>query len=116
MNTYYAYIRYIRRIIMTTASINFKVDAKTKSLFNQAAEKMGLTSSALLNVFVTRVAREHAVPFSLKVVPDKNKSFDEESKKAMVKAIAIVDVLIREDDDIVDNLDEYYKNVDDLYM
>ena len=49
---------------MTTASINFKVDAKTKSLFNQAAEKMGLTSSALLNVFVTRVAREQAVPFS----------------------------------------------------
>ena len=96
---------------MRRASINFKVDAKTKSLFNQAAEKMGLTSSALLNVFVTRVAREQAVPFSLKVVPDKNKSFDEESKKAMVKELAIVNGLIPDDDNTVDNLDEYFKNL-----
>ena len=54
---------------------------------------MGLTSSALLNIFVTRVAREQAVPFSLKVVPDKSKVIDEESQKAMIKELAIVNGL-----------------------
>ncbi|GAA3638899.1 hypothetical protein GCM10022297_16400 [Lactobacillus hamsteri] len=96
---------------MATASMNFKVDEKTKSLFTQAAEKMGLSSSALLNIFVTRVAREQAVPFSLKVVPDKNEAFDEESKKAMIKELAIVNGLIPDDDNKVDDLDEYFKKL-----
>lgn len=96
---------------MATASMNFKVDERTKTLFNQTAEKMGLSSSALLNIFVTRVAREQAVPFSLKVVPDKNETFDEESKKAMIKELAIVNGLIPDDDNKVDDLDEYFKKL-----
>ncbi|QNQ82879.1 type II toxin-antitoxin system RelB/DinJ family antitoxin [Lactobacillus sp. PV037] len=91
--------------------MNFKVDASTKKLFNQAAEKMGLTSSALLNIFVTRVAREQAVPFSLKVVPNKNETFDEESKNAMIKELAIVNGLIPDDDNKVDDLDDYFKKL-----
>src|SRR5699024_12482063 len=67
-----------------------------------------------LHSFPTRRSsdlREQAVPFSFKVVPDKNKSFDEESKKAMVKELAIVNGLIPDDDNTVDNLDEYFKNL-----
>lgn len=96
---------------MTTASMNFKVDEKTKTLFNQTAEKMGLTSSALLNIFVTRVAREQAVPFSLKVVPDKSETLDEESKKAMIKELAIVNGLIPDDDNKVNDLSNYFKKL-----
>lgn len=96
---------------MTTTSMNFKVDASTKKLFNQTAEKMGLTSSALLNIFVTRVAREQAVPFSLKVVPDKSETFDDESKKAMIKELAIINGLIPDDDNKVDDLDDYFKKL-----
>ena len=83
---------------MATASINFKIDEKTKTLFNQAAKKIGLTSSELLNIFVTRVVREQALPFSLKVVPDKSDALDEESKKVMIKELAIVNGLIPDDD------------------
>ena len=100
---------------MSTASMNFKVDSNTKNLFNQAAETMGLTSSALLNIFVTRVAREQAVPFSLKVVPDKSKVIDEESQKAMIKELAIVNGLIPDDDNKVDDLDEYFKKSETVF-
>lgn len=44
-------------------------------------QKMELTSSDWLNIFVTRVVRKQAVSFNLKVVPDKNETFDEEAKK-----------------------------------
>ena len=70
---------------MTTASMNFKTDRTTKEKFNQVAKKLGLTTSSLLNLFVTRVAREQAVPFDVKVVPDKEElDLDEESKKEMI--------------------------------
>lgn len=61
--------------------MSFKADANFKKLFDQVAEKMELTSSDLLNIFVTRVVRKQAVSFNLKVVPDKNETFDEEAKK-----------------------------------
>ena len=99
-------------IDMTTISMNFKTDKATKEKFNQVAKKLGLTTSSLLNLFVTRVAREQAVPFDVKVVPNKeNLDIDEESKREMVRVLAIENGLIPDTDKQVKNLDEYFKNL-----
>ena len=42
---------------------------------------------------------------------NKPQSFDEESKKAMINELAIVNGLIPDDDNEVDNLDNYFKNL-----
>ena len=60
--------------------MSFKADANSKKLFDQVAEKMELTSSDLLNIFVTCVVRKQAVPFNLKVVPDKNETLMKKQK------------------------------------
>lgn len=92
--------------------MNFKTDSTTKKRFNQVAEDLGLTSSALLNIFVTRVAREQAVPFSLKVVPDKRElDIDEESKKEMIRELAIINGLLPDTDNKVDDLETYFKRL-----
>lgn len=97
---------------MTTISMNFKTDKATKEKFNQVAKKLGLTTSSLLNLFVTRVAREQAIPFDVKVVPDKEDlDIDEESKKEMVRVLAIENGLIPDTDTQVKNLDDYFKNL-----
>ncbi|MCH3906233.1 MAG: type II toxin-antitoxin system RelB/DinJ family antitoxin [Lactobacillus sp.] len=94
--------------------MNFKTDPTTKKHFTEVAENLGLTSSALLNIFVKRVAREQAVPFELKVVPDKSDlDIDEESKKEMIRQLAIINGLIPDDDNRVDNLDAYFKRLGD---
>ncbi len=97
---------------MATVPMNFKTDAATKKRFNQVAEDLGLTSSALLNIFVTRVAREQAVPFSLKVVPDKHDlDIDEESRKEMIRELAIIDGLLPDEDNKIDDLETYFKRL-----
>lgn len=42
---------------------------------------------------------------------NKTETFDEKSKKAMIKELAIVNGLIPDDDNKVDNLDNYFKNL-----
>lgn len=42
---------------------------------------------------------------------NKTKTFDEKSKKAMLKEFAIVNGLIPDDDNEVDDLDNYFKNL-----
>ena len=97
---------------MTTVSMNFKTDSSTKHDFNKVAENLGLTSSALLNMFVTRVAREQGVPFEVKVVPKKEKlDLDKESKKEMVRELAIINNLIPDEDEEVQDLDKYFKEL-----
>lgn len=97
---------------MTTVSMNFKIDADTKNSFNKVAEELGLTSSALLNIFVTRVAREKGIPFDVKVVPKRsNLDLDKESKKEMLHELAIVNGLITDDDREITDLDSYFKDL-----
>lgn len=97
---------------MSTVSMNFKTDADTKNTFNKVAEELGLTSSALLNIFVTRVAREKGIPFDVKVVPKKEElDLDKESKEAMLHELAIINGLIPDDDREVKDLDSYFKDL-----
>ncbi|CAM3146335.1 hypothetical protein FC47_GL001037 [Limosilactobacillus mucosae DSM 13345] len=58
--------------MMATVSMNFKTDAESKKQFDEVAQKLGLSSSALLNIFVKRVAKEKAIPFRVAVVSEKD--------------------------------------------
>lgn len=58
--------------MMATVSMNFKTDAENKKQFDEVAQELGLSSSALLNIFVKRVAKEKAIPFRVAVVSEKD--------------------------------------------
>ncbi|MGN1272770.1 MAG: type II toxin-antitoxin system RelB/DinJ family antitoxin [Lactobacillus sp.] len=97
---------------MTTASMNFKTDQSNKEEFNKVAEKLGTTSSALLNMYVARVVREQGIPFKVEVIPDrKNDVLDEESKTEMIRELAIEKGLIPDSDHEVKDIDEYFKKL-----
>lgn len=97
---------------MATVPMNFKTDEKTKDEFNNVAKELGLTSSALLNIFVTRVAKEQAIPFKVEVVSRKDEAdYDEESKKEMVRQLAIENGLIPDTDRRIENVDNYFKEL-----
>ncbi|MDR0200272.1 MAG: type II toxin-antitoxin system RelB/DinJ family antitoxin [Streptococcaceae bacterium] len=51
--------------MVNSTQMNFTVDSRTKGIFDIIAKQMGLSSSALLNIFVTRVVNEGRVPFML---------------------------------------------------
>lgn len=97
---------------MSTATMNFKTDEQTKKEFNAVAKDLGLTSSALLNVLVTRVAKEKAIPFKVEVVPEhKEKEYDQETKKEMIRQLAIENDLIPDTDRRIDDVDQYFKDL-----
>ena len=58
--------------MMATVSMNFKTDAESKKQFDEVAQELGLSSSALLNIFVKLVAKEKAIPFRVAVVSEKD--------------------------------------------
>jgi len=51
------------------AQINFRVDDDIKRGAEQACSEMGLSMSAAINVFLTKVAREKRIPFELSADP-----------------------------------------------
>lgn len=51
------------------AQINFRVDAQVKKDAEAACAEMGLSMSAAINVFLTKVAREKRIPFELSADP-----------------------------------------------
>ena len=57
---------------MASVSMNFKTDSESKKQFDEVAQELGMSSSALLNVFVKRVAKEKAIPFRVEVYLEKN--------------------------------------------
>jgi addiction module RelB/DinJ family antitoxin len=50
---------------MTEARLNIRIDAETKEVAEKVFRSMGLTMSSGINVFLTRVAAERAIPFTL---------------------------------------------------
>ena len=50
-----------------TATVTTRVDETVKKEASEALEAMGLTLSSAINIFLTRVARERAIPFELRV-------------------------------------------------
>ena len=47
------------------AQINFRVDDEIKAKAESACSAMGLTMSAAINIFLTKVANERRIPFEI---------------------------------------------------
>ena len=73
--------------MMATVSMNFKTDAESKKQFDEVAQELGLSSSALLNIFVKRVAKEKAIPFRVAVVSEKDDD-QVDTRRAVMDEIA----------------------------
>lgn len=71
---------------MTTKVMNFKTDEKLKEQFDQIANRMGINSSALLNIFVKRVVTENKLPFELTAEPAKEQQLADFYAKHAVDA------------------------------
>ncbi|MDR0200243.1 MAG: type II toxin-antitoxin system RelB/DinJ family antitoxin [Streptococcaceae bacterium] len=50
---------------MTKKSIIFSEEEQIKKQFEEIAENLGLTTSALLHVYVRKVIETHAIPFTI---------------------------------------------------
>ncbi|MBR5090049.1 MAG: type II toxin-antitoxin system RelB/DinJ family antitoxin [Ruminiclostridium sp.] len=49
--------------------VNFRIDEKVKESAEQALSEMGLTMSAAITVFLTKVGREKRIPFEINADP-----------------------------------------------
>ncbi len=63
--------------------VNFRIDEKVKESAEQALSEMGLTMSAAITVFLTKVGREKRIPFEINADP-----FYSESNIAYLEQIA----------------------------
>lgn len=50
---------------MSQSTISARIDSNDKLEFDKFCENVGLTTSALLNVFVKKVIREQRIPFTI---------------------------------------------------
>ncbi|MBQ9905271.1 MAG: type II toxin-antitoxin system RelB/DinJ family antitoxin [Oscillospiraceae bacterium] len=48
-----------------TAQVSFRIDEELKQSAERALDDMGLTMSAAITVFLTKVARERRIPFEI---------------------------------------------------
>ena len=51
------------------AQVNVRVDDSIKAKAESACEDMGLTMSAAINIFLTKVANERRIPFEVSADP-----------------------------------------------
>ena len=51
------------------AQVNFRVDDTIKAKAESACADMGLTMSAAINIFLTKVANERRIPFEVSADP-----------------------------------------------
>ena len=51
---------------MTNANISIRIDAETKERANELFNKLGLTMTTAVNIFLKTAIRENGIPFELK--------------------------------------------------
>ena len=51
------------------AQVSFRIDEDLKQRAERALDEMGLTMSAAITVFLTKVARERRIPFEISAAP-----------------------------------------------
>lgn len=84
---------------MTQSTISARIDANDKKLFDAFCNSVGLTTSALLNVFVKKVIREQRIPFVVDNDPfynEKNMAFLREGIAALNAGHGEIHELIEE--------------------
>ncbi len=52
---------------MATTNLNIRIDKDTKEEAEEIYNELGLTMSAAINIFLRACAREHGIPFALKL-------------------------------------------------
>ena len=78
---------------MAQATISARIDAEDKRRFDEFCDTVGLTASALMNVFVKKVVREQRIPFSIECDPfysEKNMAYLRESIAQMKEGKFVV--------------------------
>ena len=55
--------------IMAQSTFSVRMDSETKRQLDEFCEKVGLTSSAAINLFAKTVVREQRIPFSIEIDP-----------------------------------------------
>lgn len=86
---------------MSQSIISARIDADDKAQFDQFCENVGLTTSALLNVFVKKVIREQRIPFTIEsdsFYSESNLAFLREGIAQLNAGKGIPHELIEEDD------------------
>lgn len=85
---------------MAQATISARIDSVDKAQFDQFCDTVGLSTSALLNVFVKKVIREQRIPFSIESDPfysERNMTFLREGISALNSGKGTPHELIEED-------------------
>jgi DNA-damage-inducible protein J len=52
---------------MNTSVINFKINIQNKKIFENICEKLGVSISSALNMYVNKVINSNGIPFELRV-------------------------------------------------
>ncbi len=66
------------------AQVNFRIDDVLKSKVEKTFSAMGLTMSAAINIFLTKVANEQRIPFEITADP----FYSEENMVRLKKSIS----------------------------
>lgn len=85
-------------LIMALSTISARIETKDKERFDKFCEKVGLSTSSALNLFVKAVLRENRIPFEISL-PDpfyseSNMKFLEEGAAAIKAGKGVVHELI----------------------
>lgn len=68
-----------------TTMVNFRIDADMKKEVEEICGSMGLTMTAAINVFLSKVRMEHRIPFEITADPDP--FYSESNMRQLDKAI-----------------------------
>lgn len=85
------------------ATVSIKMDDITKTKFSEFCESVGLTTSAVINMFAKRVVRDNKIPFEITGAPEPSEQFraaikeaDEIAKNPNTKGYHSVDELFKD--------------------
>lgn len=85
------------------ATVSIKMDDITKTKFSEFCESVGLTTSAVINMFAKRVVRDNKIPFEITGAPEPSEQFlaaikeaDEIAKNSNTKGFHSVDELFKD--------------------
>ena len=59
---------------MANANISIRIDAETKERANELFNKLGLTMTTAVNIFLKTAIRENGIPFELKLEKEPNET------------------------------------------
>jgi DNA-damage-inducible protein J len=78
----------------TTTMVHVRIDEKVKAKAEKALTAMGLSLSDAVRVLLTRVAKEKALPFAVKVPNARTAAAVKEARRGGLRSAASVDKLI----------------------